>query len=178
MSAFEVDQTHIDIMISAALVRVSCGETLRWYHDSREEIPHTAPGEMLPSHENYIAALDRTRREVTDDNAGMWGAALVAENRRSVNHRYEEDEIEEPYEFTQYAGTFNPVAILSAISCYEYQACEHPEWKTSEAYDFCEALRRKMIRMLPGYDKAPWEVTDASQVTIGAALRVRRSRRG
>ena len=177
MSAFMVDDTHIDVLISAALVRVSCGETLRWYHDQREEIPHTAPGEALPSHEDYIASLERTRREVTEDNAGTWGATLVAENRKSVNHRYEEDEWEEPYVFTQYAGTFNAVAILAAISCYEYQSCEHPEWKTSEAHDFCEALRRKMIRMLPGYDKAPWEVTDAAQVTVGAPVKVRRRNR-
>jgi len=174
MSAFEVDKTHIDVMVSAALIRRH-GEALRWYYDKQEEIPHTQAGEALPSrHEAYLAALAKTRREVTRDNAGMWGALLVAENRRSVNWRYEEDEIEEPYEFTEYAGNFNPVAILSAIACYEYQACEHPEWKTSEAKAFCDALRMSMIHMLPGYGNAPWEVTDAAQVTVGAPVKVRR----
>ncbi len=180
MSAFEVDKTHIDVLISAAL-QGSHGGPLYWYHG---EIPNTMPGEALPSHENYLERLNTTRREVTSDNAGMWGALLVAENRRSVNHRYNEDEIEEPYEFTRYAGTFNAVAILKAISCYEYQSCEHPEWEASEAKSFCDALRTDQIHKLTGYDKAPWEVTDASQVTIGAAQRVytaaevRRMRRG
>ena len=68
------------------------------------------------------------------------------------------------------AGTFDPVKILAAINCYEYQACEHPEWKTSEARDFCEALRDRMIRMLPGYGNFHGHVTDASQVTVGQAL--------
>ena len=174
MSAFEVDHTHIDVLISAALIRQH-GDTLSWYHG---EIPQTAPGEALPSHGDYLAALDKTRREVTSDNAGMWGALLTAENRRSVNHRYDEDEIEDPYEFTRYAGTFSPVAILKAISCYEYQSCEHPEWKTSEAKSFCDALRTHMIHSLAGWDKAAWEVTDASQVTVGNAMRVRSTLRG
>jgi hypothetical protein len=173
MSAFEVDKTHIDVMVSAALQRIH-GDTLKWYHG---EIPDTMPGEALPAAERYqlyLDALKAAERTVTRDNAGMWGALLVAENRKSVNHRYDESEWEEPYEFTEYAGTFNPVAILKAINCYEYQACEHPEWKTSEARSFCEALTARMIHMLPGYGNAAYEVTDASQVTIGQATKVRR----
>ena len=68
---------------------------------------------------------------------------------------------------TEYVGQVSPVVILSAIACYEYQSCEHPGWATSEAHDFCHALRIKMIRMLPGYADAPWEVTEARQAFIG-----------
>jgi len=50
----------------------------------------------------------------------------------------------------------HPVITLSLISCYEYQSCEHPEWRTSEARAICEALRKLAIRNLPGYDEAPW----------------------
>ena len=169
MSAFEVDETHIDVLLSAALQRVH-GSTLSWYHG---EIPETLPGEALPSHGDYLERLNKTHREVTRDNAGMWGALLVAENRRSVNHRYDEDEIEEPYELTRYEGTFVAAAILKAIDCYEYQSCEHPGWKGSEARSFCEALRGRMIGQLPGYDSAKWEVTASSQVMLGTAMRVR-----
>ena len=67
--------------------------------------------------------------------------------------------------------------MLGAINCYEYQACEHPGWKASEARSFCEALTARMIHMLPGYGNGPWEVTDASQVMTGQAMRVARPRR-
>ena len=52
----------------------------------------------------------------------------------------------------------SPVAVLKAISCYEYQSCEHPGWHTSEARQFCSVLRDHMISMLPGYDDAQWEI--------------------
>lgn len=168
MSAFEVSDTHIDVLVSAAL----CGgpsDTLTWYHG---EIPGTQPGEALPGREDYLTALKKTRREVTRENAETWGATLLAENRASVNHRYDEDEIEAPYILTEYTGRINPVAILSALSCYEYQSCEHPGWATSEAHDFCEALRHRMIRLLPGYGSAPWEINDPDDAFVGKAQKV------
>lgn len=166
MSAYEVDDTHIDVLVSAAL---AAGKDFYWYHQPADAVT-SEPGEMLPGESSaeryaaYIAGLRDNKRVVTRANAGMWGAVLVAENKRSVNHRYDEDEFEEPYEFTSYAGPFDPVAILKAVNCYEYQASEHPGWKTSEAREFCEALRSHTIRTLPGYDAYPREVTDVSQV--------------
>lgn len=101
-------------------------------------------------------------RELTEATAGRVGAMLLAENRRSVDHRYDETELEEPYLFTKLRGIPDPVIVLKAISCYEYQSCEHPEWATSEASRFCVALQAKMIGLLPGYDQAPgWEVHSA-----------------
>jgi hypothetical protein len=167
MSAFEVDETHIDVLVSAAL---AAGKDFYWYHQPADA-PRTEPGEALPGESStegryaaYLAGLRENKRTVTRANAGMWGAVLVAENKRSVNHRYDEDDIEDPYQFTFYAGPFDPVAILKALNCYEYQASEHPAWKTSEAREFCEALRGEMIRRLPGYDQYSREVTDVSQV--------------
>ncbi|HUZ55086.1 MAG TPA: hypothetical protein VMU94_21490 [Streptosporangiaceae bacterium] len=82
-------------------------------------------------------------------------AVLLAENRRSVNHRYADDEYQAPYVFTEITGHLDPIAILKAISCYEYQSCEHPGWEASEARSFCEALRRRIIRWLPGTPPQP-----------------------
>jgi hypothetical protein len=167
MSAYEVDDTHIDVLVSAA---IAAGKGFYWYHQPAEA-PRTEPGEALPGelsggerYAAYLAGLRDNKREVTRANAGMWGAVLVAENKRSVNHRYDDDEIEDPYEFAFYAGPFDLVAILRALDCYEYQASEHPGWAVSEACEFVNALRRHTIRSLPGYSDGPREVTDVSQV--------------
>ncbi|MDE1821196.1 MAG: hypothetical protein KGJ23_07825 [Euryarchaeota archaeon] len=41
-----------------------------------------------------------------------------------------------------------PLAVLSALSGYQYQACEHPEWEVSEAHAFCMKLTRRCISIL------------------------------
>jgi hypothetical protein len=96
---------------------------------------------------------------------------LLQQNIASVAYRYPQDApsslpgpIPTPvpmwYRFTRPRRSYSPVEILSALHCYEYQSCENPEWESSEAFQFCEALRDRMIRSLPGYDDAPWEITD------------------
>jgi len=96
-------------------------------------------------------------RYLNRETADAVGHMLLAENFRSVNHRYAE--ANEPEGFFAYRRSLqgcNPVVILKAIDCYEYQTCEHPEWEQSEAHAFCQALRKRMISMLPGYEDAPW----------------------
>jgi hypothetical protein len=86
---------------------------------------------------------------------------LWAENRRSVNHRYAEQEWEEPYVFTELRHhSIDPVMVLKAVACYEYQSCETPGWEKSEAHAFCQSLKERCIRRLPGFDDAPWEIGD------------------
>lgn len=161
MSAFMVDDIHISALITAALRTSRHGDTLTWYFG---DLPGTVPGEALPDDtETYRDTLKRTRRQVTRDNAGQWGATLLAENRRSINHRYDEDEWEEPYVFAEITGRLDPVAILKAIDCYCYQSCEHDGWKASESRAFCDALRKRVIGWLDGYDDAPWRFTEPSQ---------------
>ena len=140
MSAYEVEQIHIHALVNAALMRNRYG-TMRYWH-----------------------AAERRSVEVTLDNAGQVGAMLAAENRRSVNYRYQENEIEEPYWFQPITKRLDPVKVLGALACYEYQSCETGDWPQTEAYAFCQALRKHMIRFLPGSDDAPWEVTSVTQV--------------
>ena len=162
MSAFEVSAAHIDALVSAALpgwdadgMRSADGDPMIWHYG---EIPWDG------DYEKWQAAVKVARREVTLDNAEQWGAVLLAENRRSVNYRYEEDEIEAPYAFTRNPGPLDPVKMLKVLACYEYQSCEHPEWKSSEAYRFCKVLEGRLIARLPGYHDAPWDIGDPSQV--------------
>lgn len=151
MSAWIVSKAHIDALVSAA-GQIDYGahsSGLSWYHrDQRHEMTYT-----------------------DTETASAVGAMLWAENLRSINYRYpdtvsDETNIPGPSDFAGHASidayTFKrtnrlePVAILKAIACYEYQTCEHPGWKTSESYAFCDALRHKMIGQLARYDEAPW----------------------
>jgi hypothetical protein len=51
-----------------------------------------------------------------------------------------------------------PVQVLKAIKCYEYQSCEHPSWEDSEARSWCNHLRLAAIEHLPGFEAAKWEI--------------------
>jgi hypothetical protein len=72
-------------------------------------------------------------------------------------------------------GRLNPVAILKAIRCYEYQSCEHTGWETSEARLFCGAFRSRMIRMVSGYTTAAREIIDSSEAVTGVQRSTARS---
>lgn len=159
MSAFIVGKAHIDAMVQAGL---SYGEPHRHNGTLCWHIKEEADGEDYERGEPWgpmaVANSQRRRRELTRDTANRVGAMLWNENKRSVDHRYNEANDREVYRFASSRVT-NPVAILKAINCYEYQSCEHPEWETSEAQAFCAALTGAMVRSLPGYDEAEWEIS-------------------
>jgi hypothetical protein len=91
-------------------------------------------------------------------DADQLGQMLWEENTKSVNFRYNETRPMPSYKFVSPKGAIDPVVVLKQISCFEYQACEHPEWKDSKAKEFCEDLTNQMIGALPGYEEAPWGV--------------------
>jgi hypothetical protein len=135
MSAFIVSKQHIDAIVSAA--------TSKW-------------GQFSYYHDGSRRAFDRNQA----------GAMLWEECRKSVAHRYPGDgdgnwpgpsgltqaEIA-GYRYTEPVKVFPLVASLALIDSYEYQACEHDEWDASEARSLCGAIRRALIRRLPGYDE-------------------------
>lgn len=164
MSAFEVGKAHIDAMLTAGLVLPGQYGPLRWFH------PRITPDDLMEYRASQVGepwgpgahTLTQLREKRLDaDTASTVGAMLMAENRRSLDHRYAEEEWEQPYLFDRLriAGTIDPVRVLKAINCYEYQSCEHPEWHDSQALVFCDALAGVCVRALPGYDEAPgWDV--------------------
>ena len=153
MSAFIVSKAHIDTMVQAGL-RVGApargGFTLRW----RVGDPELGDVADLNS---YHVAIQAVTCELTRETAHRVGAMLWNENMRSVDHRYSEANDREVYRFAP-ARVTDLVAVLKTIDCYEYQSCEHDEWPASEAFTFCQALRRAVIHCLPGYDDAPWGI--------------------
>ena len=109
--------------------------------------------------------MDHSRRTVYPRRmtADDLYALLWRENVRSVAYRYSEPEAE--YEMGRYRSfpyRMTPEETLAAVACYRYQACETPDWPTTEAALAMDALAESTIRALPGYRKAPWEWTEAT----------------
>lgn len=150
MSAFIVDQYHIDQLVSTGLrgaegnIRQRHAGPLTWYYGNPTQ----------------LGKLDSS----TADRVGQM---LWAENFASVQYRYPTDTPETLpgpigitpayatfYTYTQPRRRLTAVEAFKAIACYEYQSCEHPGWETSEARAFCRALEHAIIRSLPGWDDA------------------------
>lgn len=169
MSAFIVSKEHIDALVQAALANKSpqypgdcCGSGMSYYWP---EVEYGPTGRELvhggfDNYEDWQAAMQAAYHDCRQDSPSRLGQMLWGENHRSVNARYQEDDIEPLYEYAPLPGVVNPVVVLKAIDCYEYQTCEHEDWEASEAHKFCETLRGKMIGWLPGYDDAPWGIDD------------------
>ncbi|MFD7161566.1 hypothetical protein ACFV9C_43765 [Kribbella sp. NPDC059898] len=159
MSASIVSALHVNLLVYAGLSLVQHGERLRWFSrpmiDEEKAAAHevgswTGPGAFEVSGQ-LMRELDRE----------SVGAVLLAENARSVNHRYDADDWESVFEYTPMSGRVDPLHVLGALGYYEYQSCEHPDWDASEAQAFCTALRHLAIRKLPGYDWVVAESTEA-----------------
>lgn len=108
----------IDALLTAGLAFCSDTYLLTWHYP-----PPTAaePGTVGRA------------RTLTPATAGRVGAMLLAENTRSVNYLHDEDDWEPVYLLHPLPGTPDPLAVLKAIACLEYQSCEHDGWLDSEA---------------------------------------------
>ena len=148
MSAYIVSNAHIDALITFGLQDRHGGHELRWFHEGDGPDPwHT----------------------LELGNASEVGRMLLLENHRSVAYRYSEPVELVTYEYVRAGwavGRIDPVKILGALYCFEYQSCECDDWKQSEAFAFCDALRHRAIHKLPGYDAGPWDVHGPADVLV------------
>src|SRR5260370_1227542 len=113
MSAYVVSDNHIDALVGYAIVK----KASFYFH----------PG----------------RIDITKDNADKIGQTLLDENYRSVNHRYR-NEIGKAtrYKFKRLqVPVIDPVAILKAINCLDYQSYETDDWKTTEAWAILDGIK-------------------------------------
>jgi hypothetical protein len=141
MSAFLVSKAHIDALVTAAVFGVI-------------ENPLISGQWWPPVYAGHAAVHSR---------ANWLGEALWAENRKSIRARYPADSCE-ARTYVYKPADSPPVVLRSAlevlklVQCYEYQSCEHDNWKDSAAAKFCGELTARLINALPGYDAAPWAV--------------------
>ena len=170
MSAFLQSKDHVDALLRVAL-------------DGPADRGSKHPGDGWGRGLYYYH--DGQGRYVDHENVERIGAAMVAENVRSVQYRYQDSGIDDlpgpvdngfatdallgKYHYGAYstgpvliaAGPrhLTTVEALKAIDGYTYQSCEHPAWESSEAATICRYLKDRLIGCLPGYDEADtWEV--------------------
>ena len=112
-------------------------------------------------------------RDIDSDHIGQ---ALLAENVRSVNHRYRRsDQIDRYRHAPTYVGavytdetrTLTALDTIKLAHCLEYQSCEHPEWEMSWARDFLRRVVDTAVHELPGYDDASWGLFGATHNDAG-----------
>jgi hypothetical protein len=137
MSAFIVGHDHIDALLSFCFQRVGGYQSAVSYY------------------------FDGARHDITRETVTETGRILLAENERSVNHRYPGDDGESEaalYTFKAWPFPLTAVSILKGCDCLDYQSCEHDGWEASRAFAILRAIRHRAIHGVPGYDDAGgWE---------------------
>lgn len=184
MSAYIVNDNHIHALVTAALETNNYGP-LRWFAPETEEPAGEADYEAgQPWGPTAIETANRRGRTLTHANASEVGLMLLAQNYASVNFRYAEKDDDFPmYRFRELPGipSRHPVTVLKALDGYEYQACETPDWEETEAHAFCQALRKRMIHKLPGYDDAPWSIDEpnvfGNEISLMSLVRENQARK-
>ena len=106
---------------------------------------------------------------------------LIAENIKSVAHRYPADtdgnrpgpcllDAQIIDAAALWAGHYqqkglpeevDPIAVAKLADNLEYQSSEHDGFNTSLAQRQINKIRSRAITLLPGYDRAPWSWDDA-----------------
>ena len=143
MSAFIVGEIHIDALVCLAIERPA-GFAVQ---------PGTFSAVHFDFHDN------RGDGPLLLERADELGQMLLDANFRSIEARYPEDaEDYLPYTYTRPPRQLTALEGLSALACYEYQSSECKTWEGSLARMFCEALRRHLVRFIPGYSDGPWNI--------------------
>lgn len=127
----------------------------------------------------YWSRADKCSERVTATGATALGRVLASANADAWANRYSShsDEFERgqnfaaarDYRWRPFAGPFDPVQVLKAVACLEYQACEASGWEESDAAAICNAIREYAVAKLPGYDAALWGIDDAADLRAAAA---------
>lgn len=88
------------------------------------------------------------------------GQTLLAANYASVNYRYQDSPPAEPHEYRYVRPDrlLSPVEMVKALRCMDYQSCEVPDWRDTEAHGIIYMLLVMTLQRLPGFDEAPWDI--------------------
>ena len=129
MSAFHVNDTHINALLSWAIIH--------------------AP----------VIRTNSTRFDLSQSE-DFWhvGAILRECNNASMEARYGDEP--QPYLPKRLSvSKLQPINIVSACDCFDYQACEYKGWKESEGKRIIDQIRESAVHRIPGYEQV-WEIQE------------------
>ena len=117
---------------------------------------------------SYVDGAKDVASKYPEVVATRYAALLLAENVRSVRSRYADDdgdyeEINIGTNEVFRSTALNPVTILKLCNCLSYQSCESEDWETTNAYKLLQQIKDAAIRILPGYEEAPWGIDEMSE---------------
>lgn len=113
---------------------------------------------------------------VEEDLASNVGNGLWQENAKSLRYRY--DDADEFWDLPVDGGySFEPRPVESLfyvnhqVHCYNYQACEHPDYRGSSARRFVEEIIAAMEEKLHLSDDAIFGHPEGEKATWGVEVR-------
>jgi hypothetical protein len=110
--------------------------------------------------------LPHLKLDYRGEAAGTWIAGeLFKANVKAVTRQHGKCEIRVPHAYLPLATLPDAVAILKLCEGYESQLEGLEEYRSLLAGHIVSAIRAKAIRMLPGYEAAPWCIADQGAVT-------------
>jgi hypothetical protein len=163
MSAYVVDRRTIDYLVQWIARHRSGVRRTNVIWQTWDEIPEPLQrvAGQYTGRGYYLNINELTENEI--------GAILLAQNVRSVWHRYPEDSADDlpgPIDQTRvWRYGFRPINpdlkatwVLSACRCLAYQSCETPDWEQTTAFHILEAIKDDAVHVLTA--DAPWGITD------------------
>lgn len=173
MSAWIVSKEHVDLLVTYACrgyrsQYAGDGRAAQWIVENPADTPWTEWTHRDARHEVDVDGE-------TVSGPDYLGRLLWTENVRSIHYRYPDTQdggtYPGPLDFSageamgyrhrEHGYVLTPLEAIHACDCLDYQSCEHPEWRTSEAYRALQAIRELAIASIEG-DRGPWGWDEAS----------------
>lgn len=160
MSAYQCDPSHLAYLVGI-FANVCSGQSRVILRTTERPVDNRVGSQDIMGGVFYELHPDDG---ITDRR--MVYLRLARENARSVGFRYRAGcepvpcPLGERFPLVMLRTVADIAQAVKAIDCYEYQACEHPEWEASEVRRWLVALRREVLRRMPGfadaYESAAW----------------------
>ena len=147
MSVYIVDRDHILYLVGAAVSpSIESHGIFRWFHNNK----------LQELRANDFERAAEVANLLWRENIASVSARYPNESSATLPGPCRKNFVIEPRDFPASFKEFNLVQVIKACDCYDYHACEHTGWPTSEARAFVSTLRRAAWYALPGYDEAAW----------------------